>query len=102
MSTPHKHAELIKAWADGAEIQYKNYSDAWEDTPNPSWMVDVEYRIKPAALPTYLTFLAFMSNRGTLFWVAEGLPEHEYCKSKGLARVPTADLVHEIHPNGQD
>ena len=22
MKKPHKHAELIKAWADGAEIQY--------------------------------------------------------------------------------
>ena len=21
---PHKHAELIKAWADGAEIQWKD------------------------------------------------------------------------------
>jgi len=22
MKTPHKHAELIKAWADGAEIEF--------------------------------------------------------------------------------
>jgi len=41
----HKHAELIKKWADGAEIQVK-YAD-WEDTENPSWNKEFEYRIKP-------------------------------------------------------
>ena len=46
---PHKHAELIKAWADGAEIQYRyqNFSD-WYDVENPNWDVSKEYRIKPA------------------------------------------------------
>jgi hypothetical protein len=43
---PHKHAEIIKAWADGAEIQY--YEHGWLDcTDCPIWQVDVEYRIKP-------------------------------------------------------
>ena len=43
----HKHAELIKKWADGAKIQSKyseNYD--WEDV-NPSWGEQFEYRIKP-------------------------------------------------------
>jgi hypothetical protein len=46
---PHKHAELIKAWADGAEIQYRyqNFID-WYDIENPNWDVTKEYRIKPA------------------------------------------------------
>lgn len=46
---PHKHAELIKAWADGAEIQYRyqNFID-WYDIENPDWDVSKEYRIKPA------------------------------------------------------
>lgn len=46
--TPRKHAELIKAWADGAEIQYRVRStDHWRDCINPDWLIDVEYRIKP-------------------------------------------------------
>ena len=49
---PHKHAELIKAWADGATIQsrYKfGYGDwtAWADNEYPVWEDEWEYRIKP-------------------------------------------------------
>lgn len=45
---PHVHAELIKAWADGAEIQVKFYGDeAWVDTLYPFWCVDHKYRVKP-------------------------------------------------------
>ena len=44
---PHKHAELIKAWADGAEIQIKNTSGDWVDA-DPVWSEHYEYRIKPA------------------------------------------------------
>jgi len=45
MKTPHKHVELIKAWADGEIIQYRNNED-WIDVREPSWIADVQYRIK--------------------------------------------------------
>lgn len=43
-----KHAELIKAWADGAKIQVK-YETApdWTDIENPRWTDNLEYRVKP-------------------------------------------------------
>lgn len=44
---PHKHADLIHAWADGAEIQTKD-SSGWRDNLFPLWADDREYRIKPA------------------------------------------------------
>lgn len=50
--TPHKHAELIKAWADGAEIQIKITgfgSSTWVDA-NPAWNPDFDYRIKPKTI----------------------------------------------------
>lgn len=45
----HKHAELIKAWADGAQIQVKDkQTGRWDDLCcTPSWRNDFEYRIKP-------------------------------------------------------
>lgn len=45
---PHKHAEIIKAWADGAEIQYFN-GVQWYNCHNnkPDWDSRIEYRIKP-------------------------------------------------------
>ena len=47
--TPHKHAELIKKWADGAIIQLKQINGEWADTTHndPSWGNEFEYRIKP-------------------------------------------------------
>ena len=49
MKVPHKHSELIKAWADGAEIEYREYptSGPWHARDNPNWLDHVEYRIKP-------------------------------------------------------
>lgn len=46
MPTPHKHAEVIKAWADGAEIEYEDCG--WHDcTKSTVWDEETEYRIKP-------------------------------------------------------
>jgi hypothetical protein len=52
MKKPHKHAALIHAYADGAEIQYLNtYATVphWVDVVDnkPEWDEDTEYRIKP-------------------------------------------------------
>ena len=52
---PHKHAELIKAWADGAEIEVKK-PDGWEIRFSPKWHPDNEYRIKPEPKPDEITF----------------------------------------------
>lgn len=51
VKTPHKHAELIKAWADGAQIQYKR-GNKWVPTCGaPAWSAGLEYRIKPEPKP---------------------------------------------------
>ena len=56
---PHKHAELIKAWADGAEIEVNmpdvNGDDVWEYF-NGDWNEFREYRIKPEQKPDEVHF----------------------------------------------
>ena len=51
MKTPHKHAELIKAWADGEKIEYFNTTDNKWEPIFKGWSWDnqlvAEYRIKP-------------------------------------------------------
>lgn len=48
----HVHANLIKAWADGFEIEsYSAYENKWRDAKRPIWMPDVKYRIKPQPTP---------------------------------------------------
>lgn len=52
---PHKHAELIKAWADGAKIQVKTTTGQWTDCRDalgPWWRPMGEYRIKPEPIKT--------------------------------------------------
>ena len=60
---PRKHAELIKAWADGAEIQCcdpKSIEDIWVDCiPRPSWHEDMKYRIKPEPKPDVVYYGVF-------------------------------------------
>jgi hypothetical protein len=42
----HKYADLIHAWAEGAEIQWKD-GDYWKDIEDPGFYEYDEYRIKP-------------------------------------------------------
>lgn len=46
---PHKHAELIHAWADGATIETRSFG-SWRVVNTPSWSTDKYYRIKPKKL----------------------------------------------------
>lgn len=53
---PHKHAEVIKAWADGASIEVKGeFTDyqwwTFQADYVPSWSAKNEYRIKPEPNP---------------------------------------------------
>ena len=44
----HKHCDLIKAWAEGEEIQhFCIYDNQWFDNNAPAWSSCTEYRIKP-------------------------------------------------------
>lgn len=55
---PHKHAELIKAWADGAQIEFRTSFHipgpgggtcftAWKSKSHDFWHAHNQYRIKP-------------------------------------------------------
>lgn len=53
---PHKHAEVLRAIADGKEVQFKNQiSGAWVETNhvnlNPITHPELEWRVKPEPKP---------------------------------------------------
>lgn len=63
MNKPHKHAEVIKAWADGAQIQCKakTTTEHWVDiTTQPAWWADYEYRVKPEPKPDISNHIRIM------------------------------------------
>lgn len=44
----HVHADLIKAWVDGAEIErWDEVSKEWTSVDAPAWSIPRQYRIKP-------------------------------------------------------
>jgi hypothetical protein len=49
MSKRHLHADLIHAWADGAEIQ-EEYDGSWFDKHYPRFEEYRNFRIKPRAV----------------------------------------------------
>ena len=72
----HKHADVIKAWADGAIIQYKVGDDRWLDSHDndPLWDIETEYRIKPEHkiyVVKHIHFDAHSSDSG--LWITDDL-----------------------------
>jgi hypothetical protein len=55
MKTPHKHAELIKAWADGAEVEMWD-GESWLPRESPYWNEAIVYRIKPEPKPDVVMY----------------------------------------------
>src|ERR1043165_5202824 len=51
MNKPHKHAAIIKAWADGAEIQFLSTKGEWLNVDHPGWHPNFEYRVNPEPKP---------------------------------------------------
>jgi hypothetical protein len=62
----HKHADLIHAWADGAQIQqYKINLDEWHDvSPYPVWDERLHYRIKPTPKPDWCKYVCITTTCG--------------------------------------
>ena len=61
----HKHADLIHAWAEGAEIEiYRSEDGAWRTQQHPLFSEHCEYRIKPTPKPDVVRYLSANKNTG--------------------------------------
>ena len=77
MGQPHKHAELIKAWADGAEIEYRAVPGCGEWVYYPRqkhliWDEIAEFRIKPEPKPDVVKFVSVKASEAGF---------HEWCNA---------------------
>lgn len=56
MNQPHKHKDVIIAWANGEQIEYREppLSLDWVPVDFPAWFDKAEYRVKPQ--PVIRTF----------------------------------------------
>ena len=56
MTTPHKHADILRAIADGKEVQYQRQGkESWKDAKNPFnnpiTYPEYDWRVKPEPKP---------------------------------------------------
>jgi hypothetical protein len=45
MNKPHRHADVIKAWADGAQVEVRRDDGTWVLLPRPSFQARAPYRV---------------------------------------------------------
>lgn len=97
MSKPHKHAALIKAWADGAEIEALDpIADSWFATSEPRWAEHGQYRVRLKPIKWEKEREAFArcqrveaSIDGGKTWVTQGNPAVYSFDCEGhLFRIP--------------
>ena len=95
MKTPHKHADLIKAWADGAEIVIRWRTDEpWQNCTAPRWDQDCEYRIKPEPKPDATYSLCLHLNKfGELDHVRLGEPNLKFTFDGETGKLKAAEVI---------
>lgn len=72
MKTRHKHAELIIAWANGAEIESRNSIGEWYPEPYPFWHDEIKYRVKQEDVVRYCWATEKMGGSEVCFTEANG------------------------------
>ena len=73
----HKWHKEIKAWADGAEIEFLD-GVVWLDAGDPEWNYDCTYRIKPQPKePQYLYVSQGLDGCPTISFI-----DHQGCIGK--------------------
>jgi hypothetical protein len=90
MVKPHKHAAVIKAWADGAEIECRSRgADRWIPTEYPAWHLDVEYRVKPEPHKWQKEMDAYYLHRKNI--QCRGDPRHSWTTWDGVRSTGTIE-----------
>lgn len=62
MSNRHKHADLIHAWAEGAEIEREEFDGAWALVKHPFFDPLKQYRIKPEKKPDVVKYVGLIDD----------------------------------------
>ena len=99
---PHKWHKEIKAWADGAIIQwYDEHTKVWKDCDNnsPIWHILLKYRIKPESkqIKGYVNIYLYdgkYPSYGRVVYESKGYAEEQGVKS--IAYLKTVEFSETI------
>ena len=79
------HADIIHAWADGKQIQYK-CTDGWVDTVRPAFHMDGEYRVKPTKRAIH--YRRYIVKHCETFFTVETITKGTYCIPSSIEALP--------------
>ena len=89
----HKHAELIKAWADGAKIEFHSHDDVWFLAMKPEWDIEQKYRIKPEPKPDIVMDQYIYVDRGRIYLNADRTANIRYTFSGETGELIKAEVI---------
>ena len=91
----HKHADLIHAWADGAQIQWLDSNCDWCNIAcTPSWSIETTYRIKPMPKPDFYTYLTIThSHTGTQTLCRYGSDNVKFTYDGETRKLKSAEVI---------
>lgn len=84
----HKNADLIIAWAEGAEIEFRTiHNHDWYSTDTPAWNECTEYRIKPKQVEKWQWVARY--GYGSLYITT-------HVSDEGMSKYPLVNFVQKI------
>ena len=98
MTQRHKHADVIIAWANGAEVECRGQpSRGWITATKPDWNEEYEYRVKSPA-KKYRVALFQNSNNGNYYTVVADTQDDAVCyvDARGFVRWLTDWVEYEV------
>jgi hypothetical protein len=76
---PHKHADIIHAWAEGAEIEVLfSEGEEWYVDEHPDWYEHYKYRIKTEIKDDVVLFKYIKFWRGNILAYEDRKPNMKY------------------------
>lgn len=100
MTQRHKHADVIIAWANGAEIEYRNLPGAtWMSVGAiPGWVENYEYRVKPPTKKYRVALFGFSNEAASRYTACTDIQEEadQYEQHKSFVRWLTDWVEYEV------
>lgn len=86
------HAALIKAWADGADIESRYVDGRWTSCESPMFVAGGEYRIKPETKPDIEVF----ANANAYDWISfcnESMANIKFIFDGNTGKLKSAEVI---------
>lgn len=98
-TTPHKHAKVIKAWADGKVIEYSVDEIHWDVCGQPEWSNRLFYRVKVGKKPNVIRYVTIKKGKKNSYPTIFISSDVDYTTSNSYTSKPNAIMTFDGETN---